>query len=75
MIDRYRRKARTWNLGPMLPFDQALPEMRNLGAIDTRGELVEDVASPRIRLLIPTRLPHGLRILDDSHFAQRNPIP
>jgi hypothetical protein len=77
MIDRYRRKARTWNLGPLLAFDRALPEMQNLAAIDTTGELVEDVASPRIRLLIPTRL-HGLprevRILDDSHFAQRKPM-
>jgi hypothetical protein len=76
MIDRYRRKARTWNLGPLRPFDQALPEMQNLAAIDPTGELVEDVASPHIRLLVPpTRLPHELRILDDSHFAQRKPMP
>jgi hypothetical protein len=71
----YRRKARTWNLGPLLPFDQALPEMQNLAGIDTRGELVEDVASPHTRLPVPIRFPHGLKILDDSQRAQRKPMP
>jgi hypothetical protein len=56
-----------------------LAEMRSLAAIETTGELVEDVASPHARLPGPTRLPHGLphelRILDDSHFAQRKPMP
>jgi integrase len=49
MIERYRRKARTWNLGPFLPFDHAIREM--MGVIDTTGEAVEDAPSPgRCRL-------------------------
>jgi integrase len=78
MIEKYRRKARTWNLGALVPFDQALPEM-NGAVIDTTGEIVEDVPAPRALPPIPTRLPHGLphasRIPDDPHFAQRKPMP
>jgi integrase len=60
MIDKYRRKARTWNLGPLVPFPEALPEM----------------AKPAARLpRIPHGLPHVSQIAGDSHLAQRKPIP
>jgi hypothetical protein len=79
MIERYRRKARTWNLGPLLPFDQALPEMRALQAIDTTGELVDETPVPRSLPPAPTRIPPGLppksRVVEDSQRAQRKPMP
>ena len=69
MVDKYRRKARTWNLGPLLPFDAALPEAAGASAPAEAAPALPPTAR------LPHGLPHVSRNADDSHFAQRNPMP
>jgi hypothetical protein len=59
MVERYRRKARTWNLGELGPLYDAIPELREAGP-----------AAP-----IAPRLPHAAMALGDSQRAQRKPMP
>ncbi len=59
MIEAYRRKARTWNLGELGPLHELIPELREAG--------------PAVRL--PHGLPHAWQIPENSQRAQRKPMP
>ncbi|MGH7297967.1 MAG: tyrosine-type recombinase/integrase, partial [Polyangiaceae bacterium] len=59
MVDAYRRKARTWNMGELGPLHELVPELREAG--------------PAVR--IPHGLPHAATIVENSQRAQRKPMP
>jgi integrase len=63
MINRYRRKARTWNLGKLGPLHDLIPELA--------GAPSAHMSAPRL----PHGLPHKSTPQGDSQRAQRNPMP
>jgi len=62
MIDAYRRKARTWNLGELGPLCDLIPELREAPAATPRGRS------------IPHGLPHAATIQANSQTLNRKCI-